>query len=489
MALELLAIAAAGPLDALQHARLELLRARIAFHLTRDSTVPGMLLDAATMLAPLDAALSRETYLHALDAAVINGGGDEVRIAEAALAAPPSEVPARPVDLLLDGLATTLTSGYAAGAPGLGRALEAFRDSPLTDAAKGRQSDHWLWLAGRTAVAIFDDELLYELGHRNVRLAREAGALATLPAALNFLSIVSVLMGELARAAELAAEATTITRAIGGLHLRHAQVILTAWRGDHAGTMANYAITTQDVAHPDAGTEVFLAQYALAVLHNGLGSYSAAREAAARACDSPELSLSSIGLPELVEACVRDGHPELAAVALEQFRPHALASGTPWAVGLEARSRALTSTGPAAEQHYREAIDSLRRCRVATHLARTHLVYGEWLRREGRRQDARDQLRTAHEMLSEMGVEAFAARAARELRATGEHPRSRTAQPTHALTAQEVHIARLVSAGMTSREVGEQLFLSPRTIEAHLRNIFRKLGITSRRQLRDVRLP
>ncbi|HEX6338431.1 MAG TPA: AAA family ATPase [Jiangellaceae bacterium] len=488
-ALELVAVAAAGPLDALQSARLELLRAQIAFHLTRDTDVPGMLLDAAKMLAPLDPALSRETYLHAFDAAVINGGDDAVHIAEAALAAPPPGVPARPEDLLLDGLATTLTRGYVAGAPRLRRALEAFRDRPRTDSGQDRQSDRWLWLAGRNAVAILDDELLYILASRNVQLAREAGALATLPAALSFLSITSVLMGELARADELATEATAITRATGGVQLRHAHVILSAWRGDQAETTALHALTAQDVAHPDEGADASLAQYAMAVLHNGLGNYSAARGAAARACESHELSLSSAGLPELIEASVRADQPERAAVALEQLSSRARATGTPWALGLEARSRALTSTGPNAEQHYREAIGQLRDCRMTVYLARTHLVYGEWLRREGRRQAAREQLRTAHQLLSDMGAEAFAARAARELGATGEHARKRTAQPTDTLTAHELHIARLVATGATSREVGAQLFLSPRTIEAHLRNIFRKLDITSRRQLRQLRLP
>jgi DNA-binding CsgD family transcriptional regulator len=488
-AMALLAVAEAGPLDALQRACLQLLRAQVAFHLTRDSDVPWMLLDAARMLAPLDPALSRETYLHALDAAVINGGDDAIHIAEAALAAPPPEGPARPEDLLLDGLATTLTKAYAAGAPGLRRALEAFRDSPPTDPEQSRQSDRWLWLAGRNAVAILDDELLYILARRNVQVAREVGALATLPAALNFLSITSVLMGEFTRAGELATEATAITRATGGVQLRHGHVILAAWRGDQAETAALHALTAQDVAHPNEGADAFLAQYAMAVLHNGLGNYSAAQEAAARACESHELSLSSAGLPELIEACVRGGHPERAAAALEQLDSRALASGTQWALGMAARSRALTSAGPGAEDHYREGIERLSKCRIATHLARTHLVYGEWLRREGRRQDAREQLRTAHELLSDMGAKAFAQRAAWELRATGEKPRKRTAQPTDALTAQELHIARLVATGATNREVGAQLFLSPRTIEAHLRSVFQKLNISSRRQIKNLELP
>ncbi|GAB2603130.1 ATP-binding protein [Pseudactinotalea suaedae] len=488
---ELAAVAASGPLDVLQCARLELLRAQIAFHLTRGAGVPGMLLDAARTLSPLDPALARETYLDALDAAVINGGGEAVRIAHAALDAPPPGVPVRPVDLLLDGLTTTLTSGCAAGASELRRALEAFRDS-----RRGRrgseldpQNDRWLWLAARNAVAILDDELLDTLASRNVRLARAAGALAALPAALSFLSITSVLEGELARAAELAAEATAITGAIGGVQLRHAHVILSAWRGDRAETTALTALTARDVAHPDEGTEASLAQYAMAVLHNGLGNYSAALEAAARACQSHELSLSSAGLPELIEAGVRAGEHERAAAALEELSARAHASGTQWALGLAAGARALTSTGAAAEEGYREAIERLGSSRMAGHLARTHLVYGEWLRREGRRRDAREELRTAHRLLSDMGAEAFAERAAGELRATGEHPRARTAQPSDDLTTQELHVARLVATGATSREVGAQLFLSPRTIEAHLRNIYRKLGITSRRELRELHLP
>jgi DNA-binding CsgD family transcriptional regulator len=232
-----------------------------------------------------------------------------------------------------------------------------------------------------------------------------------------------------------------------------------------------------------------LAQYALSVVCNGLGDYPAAQDAAARACENSDVSHTSLALPELVEAASRAGRPELAIAASEQLDARARASGTQWALGLAARSRALTIDGRVADEHYREAIERLRGSRMAPHLARTHLVYGEWLRREGRRQDAREQLRTAHDMLSDMGAEAFAARAARELHATGEHPRTRSARPTDALTAQELHIARLVATGATSREVGAQLFLSPRTIEAHLRSIFRKLGITSRRQLKELRLP
>lgn len=494
-ALELLAVADVGPLDALQRARLDLLRAQVAFHLTRGSDVPGMLLDVAKTLAPLDAAMSRDTYLHALEAAIITGGlglGRGVReVADAARDAPAPPASPEPTDLLLDGLVTASTDGYEAGVPGLRRALEAFRDvEPPADGGCDRDSLRWLWLVSRTGVALFEDDLVYALASRNVGLAREAGALATLPAALISLSVTLVFAGELARATELVAEETAIRAATGAVPLRNrAQVVLSAWQGHQTETTDLQPTSGQEVTAGGQGTRSSIAQYALAVLHNGLGNYPAALDAATRACESDELLNGSMALPELVEAAVRADRPERAAVAREQLDARARASGTQWALGLAALSHALTSTAPAAEERYREAVERLHQCRMAGHRARAHLLYGEWLRREGRRQDARHELRTAHELLSDMGAEAFAERAARELRATGEHPRQRSAQPTDALTAHELHIARLVATGATSREVAAQLFLSPRTIEAHLRSIFRKLDITSRRQLRDLPLP
>ena len=489
-ALELLAVAEAGRLDSLERGRLALLRAQIVFHLTRASEVPGMLLDAAVTLAPLDAALSRETYLHALDAAIVNGDGPgALRVAEAALTGPEPGVHARPVDLLLDGLATSVARGFAAGAPRLRLALEALRRSAREGDLHAIESRPWLWLAGRVAVGILEDGLAHELAACNVDLARADGAMAGLPSALRLQANVLIISGELTRAEELAAESAAITDATAGVVLRHAHIILAAWRGDRADATELNDLTRRDARFPEDGAEAALANYALAVLHNGLGEYSAAQHSAERTRDSVELSLSSVGLPELIEASVRMGDAERAALALEQLSSRARVSGTSWALGLEARSRALTITGPEAEEHYREAIAQLRSSLIAGETARAHLLYGEWLRRAGRRQDAREQLRTAHDLLSDMGAEGFAARAAHELRATGEHPRKRTAQPTDALTAHELHIARLVATGATSREVGAQLFLSPRTIEAHLRNIFRKLGITSRRELREQSLP
>ena len=489
-ALELLTVAATGPPAALHEARLGLLRAQIAFHLARDGAGLRMLLDAARGLAPLDPALSRETYLDALDAAIVTGGldpGGDVRVvAEAARVAPAPPPSPRPADLLLDGLVTTFTQGYAAGVPGLRRALNAFAHHER-DAGAGEDGDdrRWLWLAGRTAMSLFDDELVHALAVRHVRLVRAAGALATLPSALLVRSVMLVLSGEFARAAEQSA----IAAATRPVPLLHAQLILAAWRGRVAETTEIRATMGREAVGRGYGTEDSLAQYAMAVLHNGLGDYRAAQTAALRAFESDELTHSNLAHSELVEAACRSGRPELATDALDQLSSRAAASGTGWGLGLAARSRALVSTGPTAEEHYRESIEHLSGGRVVTHLARAHLVYGEWLRREGRRQDARRQLRTAHQLLSEMGAEAFAARAARELLATGEHPRSRSAQPSDVLTAQERTIARLVATGATSREVGAQLFLSPRTIEAHLRSIFRKLGISSRRQLRQLRLP
>jgi DNA-binding CsgD family transcriptional regulator len=489
-ALDLLTVAAAGPLDALQRARGDLLRAQIAFVRTRGSEVPGMLLDAGKALAPLDATLARETYLQALEAAIIAGslghGRGVLEAAEAAQAAPAPSTPPGPVDLLLDGLVTRFTHGYEASVPRLRRALEALR-SHDPDAVDG--SRRWLWLACRVGTMLWDDETVHVLTSRRVRLAREAGALAMLSTAINFHASVRVLAGELARAAELVAESAAITEATGAAPLPHAGLMLAAWRGRQAEVSELYAAVVDEATGRGEGMVVTLAQYALSVLHNGLGDYRVALATAAGPYECDEMVHSSLILPELVEAAIRADERSRAAAALELLGSRARASGTQWALGLEARSRALMSTGPAADELYREAIQRLGDCRIVTDLARAHLVYGEWLRREGRRQAAREQLRAAHELLSDMGAEAFAARAAHELCATGEQPRNRDAQPADALTTHELHIARLVATGATSKEVGAQLFLSPRTIEAHLRSIFRKLGITSRRQLRNLQLP
>lgn len=482
-ALELLAVAETGPLDDSQRARLQLLRARAVFQLRRGSEVLGMLLGAAEALAPLDPVLSRQTYLDALQAALTTGGDGVQTAARAALGAPAPPGPPTPADLVLDGLASTYTEGYEAGVPILRRAFEACRDDE-----SGTFSDQWLWLGNRIAATLFEDDLVATLAERLVQIARRTGALADLPGALFMQSVTLTLSGELARAAEVAAEGTALAHATGAVPLPQAGFFLAGWRGDDAGAaLIDAALAQEAIEHLD-DYAVSIGHYARAVLNNARGDYGPALAAATRAAQGAELPCSNMALPEIVEAASRAGDRARAQAAVEELEMRARVAGGSWGVALAVRSRALITAGPGAEEHYREALDTLERHHLLSYGARTHLVFGEWLRREGRRQEAREQLRTAHELLTGMGAEAFADRAARELRATGEHPRKRTAQATDALTTHEVQIARLVATGATTREVAEQLFLSPRTIDAHLRNIFRKLGITSRRQLKELRL-
>ncbi|WP_211341543.1 AAA family ATPase [Myceligenerans xiligouense] len=496
-ALDLLATAEAGPLDTLQRARVALLRAQIVYHLNRHREAPAMLSEAAVRAARNDPELAREIRLGALDLSMIYGDPIGRIVARAALDDPAIEGVTRPMDRLLVGLATTMVHEFSSGVPALRDALASLRDVGIPDdqprLRPGFTARRTIGivhdLSGRIAVGILDDELAHDLTEAYVRSARAAGALAVLPAALSLHANVLIISGEIARARELVAQSISITEATGGVRSRHSETILAAWSGDRATSIRLHDVTLRDPSHPANGAEVGLAKYATAVLYNALGEYTKAQHAAEATCASLELSLSTIGLAELIEASARAGDPDTAANALQRLTARAKACDTAWARGLEARSRALTTVGPSAEAHYREAIAQLEASRIAGEAARAHLVYGEWLRREGRRQDARDALRTAHDLLSAMGAEAFAARAANELRATGERPRKRMTQSTDELTAQELQVARHVVTGATSREVGAQLFLSPRTIEAHLRSIYRKLGIKSRRELREVPLP
>jgi tetratricopeptide (TPR) repeat protein len=357
--------------------------------------------------------------------------GRSVRdVAEAARGRTSTAGPSGPVDLLLDALVTTHTRGHVAGVPRLRQAVEAFcAHDPHTEAVPGRDHRHWLSLAGSTALALYDDESLHVLADRTVRLAREAGALATLHHALVLQASTRMLSGELAHAAELAAEQAEITRVIGSVPLRHAQLLVAAWSGNEPEFTALFAASVPETGHGDI-TVIRVAQNAQAVLQNGVGNYPAALDAADARGRVRRAGTSATSPAEVVEAASRADRPERAGAALEQLSASRHASGTEWALGVAARCRALTSAGPEAEEHYRDAIERLGGCRIAVDLARAHLVYGEWLRREGRRQDAREQLRTAHRMLSDMGVDAFAARAERELRATGERPRRRAAHDT-----------------------------------------------------------
>ncbi|MFL5884178.1 MAG: AAA family ATPase [Thermoleophilaceae bacterium] len=485
-ALELLATAELAPLDELQRARLERLRAEIAFERTRGSDAPALLLDAALRLEPLDAAMARETHLEAMAAAMFAGrlgGKPGVReVAEAAQAAPTAERPARAIDLLLDGLATRFTEGYAAGVPQLRKALGAFCDVEGLTAEDVR----WLWLACRLAQDLWDDELWHDLAARGVRVARDTGAVALLPGMANFLAALNVHSGAVENAAGLIDEVNAITHATGIPPLDYAALMLAAWRGDQARMQA-----IADEGMPGAmargeGLSVGLLLWMTALLHNGRGRYGEALAAAQQACDHEDVIAYGWALVELIEAAVHTDRVDEAADALDRLSERTRVSGTDWALGIEAGSRALLSEGEDAERLHREAVERLARSRGVVHLARARLRYGEWLRRENRRVDAREQLRAAHEIFSGIGGEGFAERAHNELLATGETARKRTDGALGVLTPQEAHIARLARDGLSNPEIGAQLFISPRTVQYHLRKVFFKLDITSRNQLSRV---
>jgi DNA-binding CsgD family transcriptional regulator len=485
-ALALLATAQAGPLDELQRARVDLLRAQIVA-LSRGSDAPPLLLKAARRLEALDVALARETYLELLSAALFAGplasGVGLQEAGEAARAAPPPPEAGRAVDLLLDGLAVLITEGYAAGTPMLKRALSAFRS---TDVSR-EDGLRWLMLACTTATDLWDDESWYVLSGRFARLAREAGALAVLPIALSLRAGILLYAGELTAAESLIEETEAVTEATGTQPAPYAALALAALQGRRGEADELIEATTKEVMRRGEGEGLDLIRWARAFLDNGVGRYEQALAAAEQAGEAPAALLyARWALIEQIEAAARSGQPDRAAAALRLLSESTRASGTELALGMEARSRALLSEGEAAERLYREAIDRLARTRIRIELARAHLLYGEWLRRENRRLDAREHLRTAHGMLTAMGVEGFAERAARELLATGETARKRTVDTRGQLTAQEAQIAQLARHGLSNAEIGARLFISPRTVEYHMHKIFAKLDITSRHQLDPV---
>jgi DNA-binding CsgD family transcriptional regulator len=477
---ELLSVAKLGPLDELQRARLERLGAQIVFARGRGSDAPPLLLEAARQLERLDAVMARETYLEALASTMYAGrlgtGPDQREVAEAAR----DRNRARTLDaaeVLLDALVTRFTKGYAASVAPMSQALRAFGEDG------GGADRRWLWLACRIARDLWDDELWHVLATRGVRVARDTGALSQLPVLANYLAALNVHSGDFTAAAALIDEVEAITQATGIPPLKYAKAMLAASRGDQA-TMR--AIT--DYALPNAigrgdGSAVGLACWLTALLHNGDGHYGEALTAAQQACEYEDVLVYGGALVELIEAGVRCGRPDEAAAALERLSERTRASGTEWALGVEARCRGLVSDD---ESRYRESIERLARSRAAVELARSRLVYGEWLRRENRRTEAREQLRGAHADFSRFGAQAFAERAGRELLATGETARRLTPDTRDVLTPQEVQVARLAREGHTNPEIGAQLFISPRTVEYHLRKVFRKLDVSTRKGLRDV---
>ena len=485
-AVELLAAADVSPLDDLRRGVLARLRAQIVYARSRGGKALPGLLDAADQLAPLDPGQAREAYLEALGSAIFAGrlgGPDGLRdVAEAARTAPPGPRPPRPADALLDGLAARFADGYAGGAAPLSHALHAFRRAA---AGHGEDVMRWLWLTSPAAVDLWDDEAWDELTTHAVRTARESGALTFLPLALTYRAALHVHTGEFDVAAALVEESDAITKATGASPLEYASLLLVAWRGTDSQALARIQTNAGWATTWGEGRAIGQGHYLVSVLCNGLGRYADALAAAARAVEHDDLAVVGPALAELVEAGTRADDRETAAAALRRLDERATASGTDWALGLLARSRALLSDGEDADPLYREALDRLERSRIAVQLARTHLLYGEWLRRGNRRRDAREHLRTAHDMLRRFGAGAFAERARRELLATGESVRRPAAAARATLTAQETQIARLAGDGRTNSEIGAQLFISPRTVEWHLRKVFTKLGVDNRKSLRE----
>jgi DNA-binding CsgD family transcriptional regulator len=467
----------------------EHLRGQIAAQQRRSGDGARLLLSAARRLERLDAALARETYLEALAAAVWAGDlglpGGMRAAAEAARAAPPAPEPPRVVDVLLDALALRLTEGFAVAAPALTRAL----DLVLTlDAGPDLEAGRWLWPAGGQMLAqeLWDAEPWHALTAQVVQFARETGAVVLLQFGLIFLVVPHLLAGELATAARLIEEDCLIAEATGNPPVAYTAMTLAAWRGREAPATELIEATVQEATARGQGRLVNLADYASAVLYNGLGRHDAARDAAWRAFQHDPVGYGPFLVPELAEAAARTGEIALVRAALEWLSERTRVIPTEWALGIETLIRALLSEGEAADRLYRESIERLGRTRIRAQLARAHLLYGEWLRRERRRTDAREQLRIAHRMLDAMGIDAFADRARRELAATGATVRKRTVETTGELTAQETQVAQLARDGLSNSEIGTRLFISARTVQYHLAKVFAKLAISSRSQLHQV---
>jgi DNA-binding CsgD family transcriptional regulator len=490
-ALDFLVAVEAGPPDALRAGSVKRLRGQIALDQRHAREATPLLLSAAKCLEPLDAGMARETHMEALGAAMwatgLDGENSVRDAAEAARGAPPAATSPRPVDIVLEAVAARFTDGYAAAAPVLANALEALR----TPSAGEDDVSRSLWLAGNNvsgilALELWDFESRHALGERQLQLARETGALLQLQFALNFHATTHLLAGRLEDAASLIDEDNLIEDATGNPAFAYCAVGLAAFRGREPQASDLIEATVLEAAERGLGRVVSFAVYASAVLYNGLGQHEAARDAARRILDYDVLGYGTCAVAELAEAASRTGDEALVRDALEWLGERTRVAPTDWALGIEARVRALLSDGGTAAGLYEESLDRLGRTRLRNEVARGHLLYGEWLRREGRRVDARVQLRTAHEMLTAMGFEAFAERARRELSATGETARKRTAESRDDLTAQEAQIARFAIEGLSNPEIGTRLFISPRTVEWHLRKIFTKLGIASRKELRKA---
>jgi DNA-binding CsgD family transcriptional regulator len=479
----LLVTAEVGPPGELDEARAQRMRAQVAFALTRGGDAPPLMLRAAQRLQSLDAELAQQTYLEALLATIYAGrlahGEPVARAARAATvlpSGPPSGSQPPHSQLLIHGLAVRLTDGYVAAAATLKEALRRYRAQPLELG--------WLSVSYNiVAMDLWDDEAWFELAAGQLRMARANGTLSWLPFTLDYLAEFHVQAGELSKATALLMERERVDPGTREATLPYLPLLLAAWRGDAPGAAELAGEMTRSASDRGEGAALTYTDYAQAVLYNGQGSYRAAAESAHRASAVDEIVISPWALYELVEAAARSDQAECARAAADQLSQLAAASASNWARGVAARSRALLFSGRAAEEEYREAIELLGSTRMATHLARARLVYGEWLRREKRRAEARDQLRSAFDALTSMGAEAFAERARRELLATGETARKRSDDTRTDLTPQEEEVAQLAREGRTNQEIAAQLFIGRRTVEWHLRKVFAKLDISSRLEL------
>ncbi|GAA0928582.1 LuxR family transcriptional regulator [Kribbella koreensis] len=486
-ALNLLAVAGHGPLTALQRARTDMLRGQVEFASSRGNEALSLLLTAARRLEPLDRALALDSYGDAMTAALFAGrlasGPGPLEVASAAHGALASADHLRRGDLLLKGVAVLFADGYATAVPLLRKAIRAFGGDELTM----EESVRFMWLAAVVASDLWDERAWAVLTSRHLANVRTTGALSALPLALTTCVFVDVFAGELTAAADAVEEIRAVSEAAENTLTLYAAIGLAAFRGHEDQAAPLIADAMRELAARGEGIGVSLAHWARALLCNGLSRYSEALAAAREAAAFPaEIGVSNWGLVELVEAAVRAGERATAVEAFEQLSVMTQASGTDWALGVAARSNAQLHQGEQAEDLYREAIERLGRTNVRTELVRARLLYGEWLRREGRRVEARELLRASHEAATEIGMDAFAERARRELAATGELARKRTVDTSLDLTAQELHIARLAARGLSNPEIGAELFISPRTVEWHLRKVFTKLAISTRTHLTDA---
>jgi DNA-binding CsgD family transcriptional regulator len=480
----LLTVARDGPVDELQRAQIDLISAQMAFASSRGNEATLLLLAAAQRLLPLNLRFARQTYLDAFSAAQfaarLNEGVGLAEVARAVRTAPrPPDDELMVGDMLLDAF-VALTDDYATAVRVGQDALTRLRRDPTST----RENLRWLWQGCVLALELWDDSSAYILSDHHLQMARRAGALSELPLAFGSRTPVLVFCGELTAAASLVEENRSVQEAAGITEAPYGALILTAWRGQAREGRELIDVTMREASARGEGVGVAICEYAHAVLCNGLGLYDEALTAACGACADPtEMVAHNWGMIELVESAVRTGRTDLAADALDRLAGKARASGTDWALGIEARSRALLSEPDMAERGFREAVEHLSRARVRAELARAHLLYGEWLRRANRRSDARSELVRAHEMFTAMGMQGFAERTRRELLATGATVRQRTVDAVDQLTEQEALIARFARDGLTNQEIGAQLFISTHTVEWHLRKVFAKLGISSRRQL------